>query len=272
VSGYLGTDLVGDEIIPRGARAALLIVHGMAEHRGRYQDAVQRFQRHHLAVFTFDLRGHGNSPGDRADIHSFQSFVDDLCAIRASIVRANPTLPLFIWAHSLGSVITIRSVEQDASNLAGVITLGCPLAAFPRMPWPLRRTVRALATPFRGLNVNPGLPAEDLTHSKAVQSEYLEDPLVPEKVSVRLLMELEAACRDALAQAPGITVPWLALHGGADNIAPPQGSEQLVAALGSKDKTLHVFTGMRHEVHNETEPAATEFYSRVVNWIETRVK
>jgi alpha-beta hydrolase superfamily lysophospholipase len=271
VSGYHGTDLVGDEIIPPGARAALLIVHGMAEHRGRYQDAVQRFTRHQLATFSFDLRGHGQSPGDRADIPSFQTFVDDLLTIRASIVAAHPELPLFMWAHSLGSIIAIRSVEQNGADLAGVITLGCPLTAFPRMPSPLRQTVRALATPFRHLNVNPGLPAEDLTHSEAVQSEYRHDPLVPEKVSVRLLMELERACRDALEQAPGIKVPWLALHGGEDNIAPPQGSQQLVAALGSRDKTLHVFAGMRHEVHNETEPAATEFYERVVHWIGARL-
>jgi alpha-beta hydrolase superfamily lysophospholipase len=271
VTGFSGTDLVGDKHIPPGARAALLIVHGMAEHRGRYADAVRRFTAQQLATFTFDLHGHGESPGNRADIASFQTYVDELRTIRRHIKHAHPGLPLFIWAHSLGSIITIRSVEQDGSDLAGVITLGCPLAAFPRMPSPLRRTVRALATPFRKLNVNPGLPAEELTHSKEVQIEYQEDPLVPEKVSVGLLMELEKACRDALEQAPGITVPWLALHGGADSIAPPEGSQQLVDALGSPDKTLHLFAGMRHEVHNENEPVATEFYQRVVNWIGTRL-
>jgi alpha-beta hydrolase superfamily lysophospholipase len=167
VSGYLGTDLVGQESIPPEARAALLIVHGMAEHRGRYADAVQRFTAHNIAAFTFDLRGHGHSPGDRADIPSFQHYVDDVLALRGAISRAHPGLPLFIWAHSLGSIITLRAVEQDGAGLAGVITSGCPLAAFPRMPSPLRNTVVALATPFRGLHVNPGLPAEDLSHSKA---------------------------------------------------------------------------------------------------------
>jgi alpha-beta hydrolase superfamily lysophospholipase len=245
----------------------LLIVHGLAEHRGRYDDAVRRFTAAGLATYTFDLRGHGQSPGDRADIPAFQTFVDDLLSIRRGIVAAHPARPLFLWAHSLGSIVAIRAVEQDGSNLAGVITSGCPLAAFPDLPSPLRHAVVALATPFRGLHVNPGLPAEHLSHSPAVQAEYTGDPLVPEKVTVRLLIELERACRRALEQAGGITLPWLALHGGEDEIAPPQGSRQLIDALGSRDKTLQIFAGMRHELHNELEPTPTEFYERMVHWI-----
>lgn len=272
MNGYLGTDLVGQESFPSGARAALLIVHGLAEHRGRYAGAVQRFTANNIAAFTFDLRGHGQSPGDRADIRTFQHYVDDVLTLRRQIVAAHPGLPLFIWAHSLGSIITIRAVEQDGANLAGVITSGCPIAAFPRLPSPLRKTVVALATPFGNLHVSPGLPATDLSHSKAVQEDYVEDPLVPEKVTIRLLIELERACRESLEQAASITVPWLALHGGADNIAPPQGSQQLVDALGSRDKSLHLFAGMRHEVHNEIEPTPTDFYGLVVHWIGERAR
>ena len=265
-----GTDLLGEEFIPAQPRAALLIVHGMAEHRGRYLDIAQWFAGQGLACFTFDLRGHGRSPGERADIDSFQAYVDDLLAIRAGIAQRYPALPLFLWAHSLGSIVAIRSVEQRGEQLRGVITSGCPLAAFASIPSPLRDTVAALCTPFGGLRVNPGLPAQALTHDEKVQQQYLDDPLVPPKVTVRLLIELESACRDALADAGKIVVPWLALHGEADTIAPPQGSRQLIDAIGSPDKTLQLFAGMRHEVHNEIEPAATEFRSRVLHWIEAR--
>jgi acylglycerol lipase len=267
---FHGTELRGDDFVPTGARAGLLIVHGMAEHRVRYTDAVQRFTDKQIACFTFDLRGHGESPGNRADIRSFQSYVDDLLAIRDSIHASHPTLPLFMWAHSLGSIVAIRSVELSDAHFRGVITSGCPIDAFPSMPSPIRGALVALATPFRRMLVNPGLPAEDLSHDTAVQASYTQDPLVPDKVTVRLLIELEAACRAALAEAGAITVPWLALHGEADNIAPPEGSRKLVESLGSKDKTLKLFAGMRHEVHNEIEPAATEFYGQVIHWIESR--
>lgn len=270
MSPFHGTELTGDDYLLPDARAALIIVHGMAEHRGRYTDAVQRFSARNIACFTFDLRGHGHSPGKRVDIPTFQDYVDDLLAIRDDVHRAHPALPLFLWAHSLGSIVAIRSVEQDQSNLRGVITSGCPIDAFSRIPSPLRGTVRALCSPFGRLHVNPGLPAEALSHSTAVQTRYQQDPLVPQKVTVRLLMELEAACRAALRNAGTITVPWLALHGEEDDIAPPQGSRKLVESLGSTDKTLKVFAGMRHEVHNEIEPAASEFYGQVVHWIESR--
>lgn len=268
---FHGTELSGEEFIPEQPRAAVLIVHGMAEHRGRYADAVRRFTAQRLACITFDLRGHGQSPGERADIDSFQRYVDDLLAIRAGLERQHPELPLFIWAHSLGSIVAIRAVQQRQAGLTGVITSGCPLAAFSRLPAPLRSTVAVLCSPFGAVHVNPGLPPEHLSHSKAVQESYAADPLVPAKVTVRLLIELERACRDALAEASQVKIPWLALHGAADRIAPPQGSRQLIDALGSTDKTLELFAGMRHELHNEIEPTPSEFYDRVINWIGARI-
>jgi alpha-beta hydrolase superfamily lysophospholipase len=269
---FHGTELSGEEFIPAQPRAAVLIVHGMAEHRGRYADAVRRFANERLACFTFDLRGHGGSPGERAHIDSFQDYVDDLLAVRSGIAKLHPQLPLFIWAHSLGSIVAIRAVEQRQDHLAGVITSGCPLAAFPRMPSPLRSTVVALCSPFGAMHVDPGLPPEHLSHSKVVQASYAADPLVPQKVTVRLLLELERACRTALAEAAGVKVPWLALHGEADQIAPPQGSRMLIDALGSTDKTLELFAGMRHELHNEIEPTPSEFFERVIHWIGARIR
>jgi len=268
MAGFYGTDLVGEEFIPANPRAGLVIVHGMAEHRGRYADAVGRLTQHSLACFTFDLRGHGESPGDRADIDSFQTYVDDLLKIRAGIEHGHPQLPLFIWAHSLGTVVAIRCVEQRGEHLRGVITSGCPIAAFQRVPSPLRSALVALCTPFSSVHVSPGLGAEQLSHSREVQQRYVADPHIPGKVTVRLLIELESACRASIDEAGSIVVPWLAMHGAADHIAPPQGSEQLVAALGSTDKTLELFAGMRHEVHNEIEPTPTEFYARMLHWIE----
>ncbi|HEV7606740.1 MAG TPA: alpha/beta hydrolase [Steroidobacteraceae bacterium] len=270
--GFHGTDLVGEEHIPPAAKAGLIIVHGMAEHRGRYADAVRRFTNERIACFTFDLRGHGQSPGERTDIASFQLFLDDLMAIRNDVAKHNPALPLFIWGHSLGSLITIRCVEQHYEGLAGVITSGCPIAAFPRTPSLIREALIALCTPFSRLRVDPRLPAERLSHSEAVQASYRADPLVPKDVTVRLLIEIEAACRRALEEARTINVPWLALHGGDDRIAPPQGSEKLVAALRSADKQLEIYPGMRHEVHNEIEPAASGFYARVIHWIKAHTR
>jgi alpha-beta hydrolase superfamily lysophospholipase len=270
--GFHGTALSGEDFVPPAARAALIIVHGMAEHRGRYAEAVRRLTAEGIACFTFDLRGHGHSPGERTDVADFQLFLDDLLAIRNGVAKHHPSLPLFIWGHSLGSLITIRSVEQHREGIDGVITSGCPLTAFPRAPAVIRGAIVALATPFLRLRVNPRLPAEALSHSPAVQASYRDDPLVPAKVTVRLLVEIEAACREALAEARTIAVPWLALHGGDDTIAPCEGSKKLVAAMRSADKHLEVFPGMRHEVHNEIEPAATEFYARVINWIKAHTQ
>jgi alpha-beta hydrolase superfamily lysophospholipase len=131
--------------------------------------------------------------------------------------------------------------------------------------------VSTLASVLPAIHVNPRLAAAALSHDLRVQQDYLHDPLVQHTVSVRLLAQLARACGRTLHEASNIRIPWLAIHGGEDRIAPPAGSRELLQRMASADKTLVVEPGLRHEVHNESEPAATRFRNRVVEWIQARI-
>jgi acylglycerol lipase len=269
---YFNSSLAGVEQVPPAPSACLIVLHGLAEHCGRYEATIASIAAADIACFAYDQRGHGRSPGARADIERFSQFADDFATIRAGIAARYPQLPIFLWGHSLGSIVAICSALDTRNSLAGVITTGCPICAVPG--WSSQPSMwavaRKLAAALPTLRIDPGLSVEALTHDPRVQQDYLRDPLVQKKVTVRLLVELGSACSFVLRQAPSIRVPWLAVHGAEDSIAPPQGSQRLVARLGSPDKQLLIQPGLFHEVHNEAEPAASQFRELISQWIEER--
>jgi alpha-beta hydrolase superfamily lysophospholipase len=269
---FFDTPLIGIERVPQAPSACLIVLHGLAEHCGRYVAPIDYVAASGIACFAYDQRGHGRSPGTRADIVRFSQFADDFATIRAGIAARYPHLPVFLWGHSLGSIVALRSALDPRNSLAGVITTGCPVCAVPG--WSLPTSVWAFACKLVAalptLRVQPGLPVEALSHDQKIQYDYLHDPLVQKKVTVRLLVELGSACAYVLQQASSIHAPWLAVHGAEDSIAPPQGSQRLVARLGSFDKQVLIRPGLFHEVHNEAEPAASQFRELISHWIRER--
>jgi alpha-beta hydrolase superfamily lysophospholipase len=223
-----------------------------------------------ISCFAYDQRGHGLSPGAPVDIEHFSQFADDFAAIRAGVAAQNPRLPVFLWGHSLGSIVALCSVLDQRNPLAGVITTGCPVCAVPALPVPVWAVARKLAGTLPTWRVRPGLSAVQLSHDRRVQQDYLLDPLVRKEVTLRLIVELASACRYVLLRAPSIRAPWLAIHGGEDSVAPPRGSRRLIERLSSPDRQLLVQPGLFHEVHNETEPAASRFCELISRWIGDR--
>jgi alpha-beta hydrolase superfamily lysophospholipase len=130
----------------------------------------------------------------------------------------------------------------------------------------------AIAAALPAIRWNPGLAEKRLSHDPRVAEEYAHDPLVQSRITLRLLVQLARSCNAGLHKAPSIRVPWLAVHGGSDRIAPPQGSRELIERLGVTDKQLVIEPGLYHEVHNEAEPAATRFRERLLAWASERIR
>jgi alpha-beta hydrolase superfamily lysophospholipase len=269
---FFDTPLAGVQQVPSAPSAILIVLHGLAEHCGRYERQIAHLAATGLACFAYDQRGHGRSPGARADIARFSLFADDFAGVRAGIGRRYPQLPVFVWAHSLGSIVALLSALDPRNQLAGVITTGCAIRAVPPFPAPVYALASTLTALLPTLRIDPGLDVEGLSHDPGVQQAYLQDPLVQKKVSLHLAFELGRTCRHVLANAPSIQVPWLAVHGAGDPIAPPEGSKELIERLGSRDKQLRIEPGLRHEVHNELEPAATQFLQLMAGWIRERTR
>ena len=265
--------------VPADAKAIIVLIHGMAEYSGRYETAIEFFNANGLGCISFDQRGHGKAPPserERGDVEAFSDFVTDAVAVIDGARAKFPQLRLFLWGHSMGAVIATltaaRLVRQSPGRIRGVITSSAPIAAFDAYPRFVRRLLIWFAYVIPKYRFIRPFHAERLSRNLEVGLRYSADVLVPKTITLRLLTGLAEAGEQCLRVAPKLLLPWLALHGSDDQIAPPIGSQRLIDALGGTDKQLRLWPGARHELHNEIEPTRTEFLNCLVEWVKERVE
>jgi alpha-beta hydrolase superfamily lysophospholipase len=244
-----------------GARARVVIVHGYAEHMGRYAGLVRDLTAAGFECHLFDLRGHGSSGGERGHVARYDDYLDDLALVLAHVreTAARP-LPLLVVAHSLGGLIALSYVRREGHGI-DALAVSSP---FLRPGFALTTGQQLLAAV--GTIVTPRLAVAStldpvwLSHDPEVVRAYVEDPLVLRMTTPRWFKEVEHAQGALLEEAGEIRLPLLMLLGGGDRIADPQAGKELFARLGSSDKTLKTYDGLFHEVFNETarEAVVTE--------------
>lgn len=266
----IGTRFPGYEIVPKAAKAGLIIVHGIAEHGGRYRHAAEALASKGIGCFVYDQRGHGEYPGTRTHVADFTEFGADLESIGQSVRKRFPELPLFVWGHSMGSVVVTLAAIDGLRWAQGIITSGCALDAMPKLEGLAGAGLRIATALAPRLRISLRIDATALTQVLEMQQEHMSDPLVPRTASLKLLYGFALACRRCRASAARITLPWLAVHGEADKICPVSGSQALIAALGSRDKQLVTYPELLHEVHNEDGRSRAALFDLMTRWMRER--
>jgi alpha-beta hydrolase superfamily lysophospholipase len=260
----------GYDVVPEGARAGLIIVHGIAEHGGRYRPATAALAAKGIACFVYDQRGHGESPGVRTHVTDFADFAADLESVGTAVRQRFARLPLFVWGHSMGSIVVMLAALQGLHWASGIITTGCALDALPKLDGAAGYAMRLASAIAPRLRVSLRIDATALMQVAELQRQHMSDPLVPRSASVRLLYGFALACQNCKAHASRIQMPWLAVHGEADTVCPPSGSQALIGAIASRDKQLVTYPGLLHEVHNEEEPSRSNLFDLMSGWMLAR--
>lgn len=252
------------------ARAGLLVVHGYAEHSGRYDALAGTATALGMRVFSYDHRGHGQSPGKRGYVCRFHDLVSDLEEQVARVAAALGNLPLYLFGHSMGGLVSIHLLVAGQSAFAGAI-LSSPLLAIPaHVPgWKLRLSALLSAT-------TPWLPVDRLDASaisrdpEAVKA-YVEDPLgYHGPIAARTGAELVGGVHAAGPLLARIALPLLVMHGTADRLAPFAGGQALADLAQSPDKTFFRENGGYHELLNDTNRA--EAYIAIRDWLASRIQ
>ena len=248
-------------------RAPVILVHGAAEHGGRYAHVATRLLSEGYAVYALDHRGHGRSDGQRAMIDRLDRLVDDLGLFVKRIREEHAGAKPFLVGHSLGGAVSLTYAIRHGDTIAGLIVSG-PAVATEAVPAALKAITAGLS------KVAPNLPVfkiEDdaVSRDPQVVKAYQDDPLNhPGKLPARTLAEIMRAMNTIPRDAVALRTPLLLLHGGADRLCPPEGSRIVHANAGSADKTLKVYDGLFHEIFNEPEQDAV--LDDVVEWLEAR--
>ncbi|MDX1995430.1 MAG: alpha/beta hydrolase [bacterium] len=257
--------------LPQAApKAAVLIVHGIAEHSARYRHVAEHLTGRGYAVYSFDHRGHGRSEGGRAYFDNFDQPVADVEQVFNQIKMEHPDLPIFVLGHSMGALVGLLFTLRHQEKLAGFISSGTPLLLYSIVPAPLRSILGVLQNLLPTAYLIP-LDVNAISRDKTIVAVQKADPLVHHRpLPLRTIHRLIERAKEAEGQLGTLRLPLLILHGDADTITPPAGSPRLVEKAASADKTLKLYPGMYHEIVNEI--GKEEVLADIGNWLDAHVK
>jgi alpha-beta hydrolase superfamily lysophospholipase len=253
----------------REVKAVILIVHGLGEHCGRYMNHVNRFTPLGYAFYGLDHIGHGKSGGGREQINRFEDFTAPLTAYYKMVKEWQPGKPIFILGHSMGGLITSFYLLDNQDKFKGAIIS----AAGVKVPANISPMTITMGKILSALAPTAGLLALDpngISRDPQVVKAYVESPLVFHgKTPARLAAEMLRAMLRVTAEAGKISLPLFLLHGSADKLVDPPASQMLYDKAGSKDKTLKIYEGLVHEVHNE--PERETMFKDLEAWLQVHV-
>ena len=266
-------ELTGSAWRVTSPRATVVIAHGVNEHLGRYGGVVEALTGAGFSVVGHDHRGHGRSDGRRGHVDDFDDYARDLVALFVREREIAPDAQVIALGHSMGGLIAARAAllaqgESAQDQLAALVLSSPALAIGGGMPEWQKRVFLVMGRYLGNLPTPPGKPG-GLSRDPAVEEAFGQDPLNNlQRTRLRLVRQIYLAGEDARARAGELRLPLLAMHGTADTITDPAGSEAFVAGASSTDKELRRWPDNRHEIFNDRDKAEALAY--LVGWLEVR--
>jgi acylglycerol lipase len=251
--------------VPSGdPSATMLLVHGLAEHSGRYGHVGVQLAAAGIDAHGFDQRGFGASGGPRASIDRWSQFHDDLEERLVALRSIAPKRPIVLFGHSLGGLICLGYV-LDGRAWPDLLVLSAP-AIGASIPLWQRLLVDSLRRIAPGMLLSNRLDTNDLSSDEQVRARYRTDPLNQHKSTVRFAHAAFGEQRRVAASLDRLTIPTLVVHGALDRLVP---TETSAALEGRPGVTRRVYTDTRHELHNE--PVGPQEVDDIVAWVRDRV-
>jgi acylglycerol lipase len=249
------------------ARAVVVIAHGFNSHSGYYGWVAEQLVAAGFAVYALDHRGRGKSDGERYFVDQVSDYVDDLATFIANAKAREPGLPVFLLGHSAGGVISCTYALDRQSELAGLI---CESFAFqvyaPDFALAVLKGISHLAPHAHVLR----LPIADFSRDPSVVEAMTKDPFVMNEVQpTKTVAEMVRADERLKQEFPRLMLPVFILHGTADKVTKPGGSQFFYDTVGSVDKTLKLYDGHAHDLLNDL---GKEIVMRdIQSWLDERI-
>jgi len=269
-------------------RAWVLISHGASEHSGRYDRFARALNAAGFAAVALDHRGHGRTGSETgAGIMGpggGQAVIDDLHELRsAARSTVGGDAPVFLFGHSMGSLIGLAYLTRHADGLAGAVLCGIPADV---------DDVSSLAAMLQGADegglrdqsvgdlLDNNVPDETprtkfdwLSRDAAEVDRYVADPLCGDgnPLTYGYLIDLFAVVAPARSELGAISCPLLVIAGDHDPAAAMGAHATTLAkalAEAGVDVDITLYEGARHELLNETN--RDEVTANIISWLARR--
>lgn len=261
--------LRGEARLPaREPLAIVVLAHGKDEHIGRYDHVMTALNDRGYAVYAHDHRGHGRSDGPRGVIDRFDDYVADLRLLVQHARTHHPDLPLFLLGHSMGGLIATRYALAYQGQVNGLMLSAPALLVGEGVPGWKKRLLLLLGRIAPNRRLPPSLPGT-LSRDPTIDEQFLSDPLCHiEPTRVGFARAIYLAAEATRPRGRELTVPLLLMHGTADTLTSPRGSEEFFRAVASPDKTLKLWPDGRHEIFNDLDKNAVIAF--MLDWLDER--
>lgn len=258
-------DLYAESWTVSQPKGVVALVHGIAEHCVRYRHVAHFLNQHGYDVHTFDLRGHGRSPGKRSLFYHIDEHRSDVRQFLAWVETQRQGQPLFLFGHSMGGLIVTYYVLTEQPVVNGVI-LTAPAVKLQSVS-PLLVAVGRIIS-----SVLPTVPMRQLefagiSRDPEVLAANRDDPHVFHGgIPAATALAMVRAVNFVQQHFDEFKLPVFVLHGTADRMVPPEASKELYAGVQSTDKSLKMYEGLYHEILNE--PEKEEILGDIVAWLD----
>ncbi|HWN18034.1 MAG TPA: lysophospholipase [Gemmatimonadales bacterium] len=246
-------------------KAVLINLHGLGDHSGLYPTLANHFPVRGIALYAYDMRGNGRSPGQRAYLRGWHEYRGDLHAFVDRVRKWEGDLPLFILGNSLGGLVVLDYALHYPAGLRGVMAAAPPLGELGVPPF-LMTLGRIMSWIWPRFSLEVGMDLSGLARDPAVADTILSDPLFHRRGTARLSTEVTAAIQRVQARAETFSVPLLILHGSADRMVPPDGSRRFFSRVEQTDRELREYPGAYHGLF--ADMGHEEVLKDTETWIE----
>ena len=253
----------------------VFIVHGFHEHSSRpgYAYLASLLTDQGFIVYAHDHQGHGQSNGDEAYFTGIFSLRDHAIEIVETLSKTDKlkNLPVFLWGHSMGGLISDLIAIERPDLLTGMV-LSAPAIKLEdeKLNFVNVHLSPILSKFFPKVWFPEGVDVEKVTRSEEARRRYVEDPMCYTHGYLRIRSGCSIMQGTFYAQehTTDVITPMLIMHGTDDKVCDIKGSEMLFKQANSTDKQYIKMTGVYHEVYED--PDRDIWLPKGVEWLRTR--
>jgi acylglycerol lipase len=267
-AGVGGLKIFTRSWLPEGnPRGVMILIHGFNAHSGYMIWPAEQFAANGLACYALDLRGRGKSEGERFYVEKFSDYLEDVDKLVSIAKAENPNLPVYVLGHSAGGVIATSYVFEHQAEIAGLI---CESFAYDvGLPDAVELILKGVSYLTPHLHVF-SLKNADFSRFPEVVEAMNNDPLIAnESQPAETAAEMLKAADRLTENFPKFTVPVLIIHGTADHVTQPAGSQRFYDMAGSPDKTLKLYENHYHDLLNDVDRELV--MADIQSWIDQRL-
>lgn len=277
-----------------GAKAVIQIIHGMEEHQERYEGLAKFLNEKRYSVVTSNMRGHGEDApclGFFKGKKGYIELINDQKIITKFIKEKFKGLPIIIFAHSMGTIITRVMLQTCSEDYNKVILSGYPryqagsgfgifltglIKAFRGEKYKSKFIEKMGVGVFNKAIASPKTPIDWISHNEKNVYQYFKDPYCGHGFTVsafndlfRLvkLMHKPSRYKNVKSEMPilllrGLDDPCVGGNDGALD------SYSVLAKAGFVNICSISYSNMRHEILNEIE--YQKVYGDILYFIDKR--